>query len=180
MTTKENGAGAAGAKEAVRLRRQLQVLTERANAGDRQALAELRQLLDSHPEIEQHVGDLARLAEAAWIEHVVGKDTLVNESVKRQVAELKRNLSGERPTTLETLVVDLVGINYLAERHAEITAAADTTSLQEAVFRLKRSESVQRRYLSSLKLLANLRALLPQGLAPEGTLRLFDPERESA
>jgi hypothetical protein len=122
---------------------------------------------------------LARLAEAAWIEHVVGKDALVGEAVKRRLTELKSNLSGERPTTLETLVVDLVAVNFLAERQAEISSAADTPSLQEAAFRLKRAESTQRRYLASLKLLANLRALLPQGLEPEGTLRIFDP-RESA
>jgi hypothetical protein len=182
MTTTDNGAAAANAEEAAKLGQRLNELTEKANSGNRQALEELRQFLDAHPEIEQHMGDLAKLAESSWIELLMGRDVLSQESVKRQLAKLKENLAGTHSSTLEQLIVELVAINYLAERQAEIAAAAPgITSLNLAAFHLKRAESTQRRYLNSLKMLSHLRALLPQGLAPEGEeLRLYDPKQKIA
>ena len=59
-------------------------------------------------------------------------------------------------------------------------------TVRPAAFRLKRAESTQKRYLASLKLLTQLRALLPHGLAPDGKpapdegLRLYDPARKTA
>lgn len=186
MTTKDSGGVAAGGK-ADQLRQQLEFLTQKANSGDQKALTELRQFLDEHPEVEEHVGDLARLAEAHWVDLLVGTDSLTREAVKRQLAQLKEGLTGQRPSPVEKLVVDLVAVNFLAERHAEITAAASGNStLEQAAFKLKRAESAQRRYLASLKMLTHLRALMPQGLAPDdqqgpdGGIRLYDPERQSA
>jgi hypothetical protein len=181
MSTTESGGGVAGAGEAAELRQRLALLARKANEGDRQALADLRLFLDGHPEVEAHVGDLARLAEAAWVELLVGKDALTGEAVKRQLTQLKDGLAGSRPSAVEKLVVDLVAVNYLAERQAEIAAAApDNKSLDQAAFRLKRAESTQRRYLNSLKMLSHLRALIPQGLVPEDGPRLFDPDRKIA
>ena len=42
----------------------LKALAGRANAGDRQALAGLRCMMDEHPEIWQHIGDLGGLCRA--------------------------------------------------------------------------------------------------------------------
>lgn len=186
MSTTEGGGVVAGGK-ASQLRQRLEALTKQANTGDQQALAELRTFLDDHPEVEEHVGDLARLAEAHWVELLVGTNALTREAVQRQLGQLKEGLAGSRPSTVEKLVVDLVAVNYLAERHAEITAAASGNStLELAAFKLKRAESAQRRYLASLKMLTQLRALMPQGLAPDDQqppgegLRLYDPERQSA
>ena len=181
MSTTESGGGAVGVEEAGKLRQRLELLTRKANAGDQQALAALRRFLDEHPEVEEHVGDLARLAEATWVELLVGKDALSGEAVKRQLSQLKDGLAGSRPSAVEKLVVDLVAVNYLAEKQAEIAAAAPgNTSLDQAAFRLKRAESTQRRYLNSLKMLSHLRALMPQGLVPEDGPRLYDPDRKTA
>jgi hypothetical protein len=178
MSTTEGGGGAADVDRANKLRQRLEVLTQKANAGDQQALASLREFLDEHPEIEEHVGDLAALAETSWIELLVGNNALHREAVKRQLFQLKDSLTGSHSSTLEKLVVDLVAVNYLAERQAEIAAAAlGTSSLGQAAFRLKRAESTQRRYLNSLKMLSHLRSILPQGIAPGEGLRLHDPDR---
>src|SRR4051794_3772613 len=120
MSITASGDGAVSVEDAANLRQRLNELTSKANSGDTQALAELRRFLDAHPEIEEHVGDLARLAEASWIGLLAGKNTLVQESVKRQVAQMKDSLAGSRPTTIERLVIDLVAINHLVERQAEI------------------------------------------------------------
>jgi hypothetical protein len=46
--------------------------------------------------------------------------------------------------------------------------------------RLRRVESAQRRLLGALKVLAKLRATVPQGLAPLNVLRLYDLEVQGA
>ena len=52
MTITESGGGVVSAEEARRLRqRLLEQLTEKANSGDQQALAEFRNFLDEHPEV---------------------------------------------------------------------------------------------------------------------------------
>lgn len=45
----------------------LDVIIRKANEGDPKALAKLRTFLDENPQVWQHVGDLARTAEKAWI-----------------------------------------------------------------------------------------------------------------
>jgi hypothetical protein len=178
MPTKGNGGGAAEG-----LRKRLEQLTQRANAGDRQALADLRAFLDEHPEVEEHIGDLARLAERHWIAALAGDDALLGETVKRRIVHLKEALAGPNPSEVERLVVGLVAVNHLAERHA---ADPSTKSIEQAAFRLKRAESAQRRYLASIKMLAQMRAILPHGLAPEGNptpgggLRIYDAGAEAA
>ena len=99
-------------------RRRLTELAARANAGGPRELAELRQFLDEHPQVEAAVGDLARLAEAAWVGRLAGKDVLAAESVRRQQAALKADILGPAPTALERLLVDVpdrIVVAFVAE-----------------------------------------------------------------
>jgi hypothetical protein len=140
----------------------LQAVVGRANAGDREALAELRLLLDTHPEIWRTMGDLSRLAELAWIDLVAAGNLLTAESVKRKIQDLKSDLSGPSPDMLETLLVEQVAITWLAARQAERDAATQGgTSHQLAVLRLKRAESAGKRHLTAIRTFATVRALLP-------------------
>lgn len=155
----------------------IQELTRRANAGSQSALDALRKLLDQHPEMLQSVGDLGKFAERAWIDLVAGGNKLVEEATTRRLNELKAQLAGSYPTTLEALVSDLVAINWLAVQEANIAAAsAPGNNLPLATYRLRRAESAQRRFASATRSLATLRALLPadQPIAkakPEGQRR---------
>ncbi len=156
-------------------------LADRANRGSAQALANLRRLLDDCPEVWEHVGDLARHAEAAWLDLVAGEDHLMRESVKRQLEKMKDDLAGLRPTLMEELLVNQVVTCHLAVQHAEMSLAAPgSTSPAQTAIRLRRSESAQRRYLSALKTLARLRATVPEGMAPLNSLRLHPGERRQA
>ena len=155
---------------------QLNDLNAKANAGDRQALEGLRKLLDEHPEVCRHVGNLGKIAENAWLDLIVEGDLLGREATKRQLAALTQNLAGEHPTPLEQMLVDNITVAYLAQRYAEIHEACDSGgSAQQAAYRLKRSESAQRRYLAAIKTLSTLRAKVPAGLAPLKGLKLHDP-----
>jgi hypothetical protein len=160
------------------LKAALEALTAAANRGDARALADLRRLLDGHPEVWSQLGDLAAVVEKAWTGSIAGEDALAVESIRRQVAQLRRDLCGPHPTPTERLVVAQIGACWLAVQDAEIAAARqDTASLGLATLRFRRVESAQRRYLGAVKLLTLLRAKVPQGLAPLNSVRIF-PETE--
>lgn len=156
------GRGASAARQE-RLRRRLEELAKAANSDDPKALAELRAFLDDHPEVEETVGDLARLAEEAWLDLLAGKDALTKECSRRRLQATKRRLAGPGSSTLETLLADQIALNQLAARQAEIAAATSAaTSVERAAFHLKRTESTQRRYLAAIRVMATLRSLMPQ------------------
>ena len=129
----------------------------------------------------RHVGDLATLAERAWITVLAADHPVAVESVKRTVAELKADLAGEHPTRLERLLIDQVIACWMEVSYLE-TASADPgrSSLDQAGFHLKRLESAQKRYLSAMKALTALRALAPAGLEPTPSVKLHDPAKRRA
>jgi len=171
----------AKADPAAALRARLKDLTTRANAGDQRALAELRVFLDDHPEVAEHVGNLAKIAERAWIGLVVDEGVLGRETVKRQLTKLKAELAGDHPTTLEQLLVDHIATCHLAEHHAQMLAADATGgTIPQAVLRLKRSESAQKRFLAAIRTLTTLRARAPAGLAPLGSIKIHSPSEKTA
>jgi hypothetical protein len=172
--------GAATAETAAELTARLKALVARADAGDGRALAGLRRFLDDHPEVWEHIGDLAARAERAWIEVIAGDDHLAVESYQRQVARMKADLNGPHATRTESLLVEQVVSCWLAMKYDEMAAALQGGSAEQAGLRLRRAESTQRRYASALKLLVLLRAKLPQGLAPVNTLALYEDKRRRA
>ena len=151
-------------------------LVARANGGDPDALRRLRCFLDKNPCLWERAGDLAAIAEAAWVALIAGSNQLVAESAKRRVARLKKDLAGDDPTAIERVLVEHLAACYLAVQHAEIQAASPPGgSLAQAGFRLKRAESSQKRLLQATRTLATLRALVPRGLHPASHLKAFVP-----
>lgn len=180
MSTTDNSDREAASPElAQHLRKQLERLNDRANAGEAGALAELEEFLKGHPEVLAVAGDLARHAEKVWIDIVVGTDSFTRVAVTSQVEHLKAELAGPDPSPLERLLADHVVMAHLAERQAELSAAQTDGSIQQASFRLKKAESAQRRFLAATKSLATLRALQPRVTRPNDRLRIFDPERKT-
>src|SRR5208283_4769473 len=143
---------------------ELRALVKQAEAGDATVLPRLRQLLDEHPEIWHHVGDVAGIVERAWIGLLAGDDALAVESMKRTIAEMRSDLAGEHPTRLERMMVDQVVACWLETKHVEAASAlAKQGSPESANYRLKRLESAQRRYEGAIKTLTTVRTLLPTG-----------------
>lgn len=165
---------------AVNLLATLNDLAQRANAGVPGALDELRTFMDRHPEIEQHVGDLASRAEHAWLDLLSAGSSVSREALERRIGHLRSEISGDHATTLERLLGDTIVIAHLAHHHAAILEANSGGSVPQAALRFRRAESAQRRYLAAVKTLATLRQRLPAGLAPLDGLRVHDPEKKSA
>lgn len=139
-------------------------LAERANRGSESALSGLRQLLELRPELWEHAGNVAALAERAWASLIGAGDALVEESVLRRLRQFKTDLAGDDATPLERAVIDLIGVCYLAAEQGERVAATppDGASLQQAAFRAHRAESAGRRFANAVRTLAVVRKLLPR------------------
>jgi hypothetical protein len=135
--------------------------------------------LNAHPEVARHAGDLERIVTKAWIELLTNNDPLSVETVRRIVDELRAELQGDTPTALEKLLVGQVVTSWLAMSHAHIQeSSTNNKSLAESTFHLKQSESALKRYLSTVRTLTTIRALLPQGLVPAKPLQVFEPEKK--
>src|SRR5947209_877821 len=147
---------------------ELRALVQQAQGGDPTALPRIREILDHHPEVWRHLGDLSALVERAWIAVLAADHPVAVEAMKRTVQEMMANLAGEHPTPpLEKLLVDQVVACWMELQYVQgVSANAGHGSLEQARYRLKRLESAQKRFESSLKTLTTLRTLVPAGLAP--------------
>jgi hypothetical protein len=137
---------------------------EQAEQGDRSALLALEMLLDATPEVWRAYGDLARVAEDAWVELVAGPNVLLMESLRRKLAELKSELlSDPVASPLEQLLVERVGAGWLQTAYAGAAAAQarekplDLAQLEQ---QQRRQERAQKGYLAAIRTLATVRKLL--------------------
>jgi hypothetical protein len=143
-----------------------QELVRRAGEGSQACLAALRDFLDENEAIWRRAGDVGALAERVWSEVIAGENKLVQEAICRQLRELKASLGGGNPTPIETVLIDVVGVAWLASHHGAIVAAQPGGSVQQIGSRLRRAECGQRRLLAALKTLALVRSLLPRTVLP--------------
>ena len=157
------------------------LLVQSAQAGDPSALPRIREILDQRPEVWRHVGDLASLAERAWVAALAADHPVAVESMKRTVAEMKAELAGENPTRIERLLVDQVVACWMEAKYLEAVAAEPGRgSLEQADFRLKRLESSQRRFMTAMRCLTDVRTHALPGLAPTPAVKLHDPAKQRA
>jgi hypothetical protein len=142
-------------------------LIARAQAGDRSAVPDLRNLLDNTPEIWKQAGDLAAQAEAAWKQMIAGPDLLLAESLDRQVAAMKGELSGPQPSPLEKLLVARIVACWLQLHHSEATyTRMDGAPPALHLAAQKRIGMSQTRYLQAIRTLATVRKLIQPALSP--------------
>src|SRR5262249_50741233 len=121
-------------------------------------------LLDAEPELRRQAGDVAAMAEKAWVGQFHG-GPLGSEAIPRRLAELKAELAGPNPTPLERLLADQGGACWLAAQFGEGAAALTPGCREQARYELRRVESAQRRLLAAARTLALVRTLLPKGRA---------------
>ena len=164
------------------MKAEIQALVQRAQAGDPSGLPRLREILDGHPELWKHMGDLSSLVETAWIAALAAGHPLAVESMKRTIAEMKRELAGVRPSAVDRMLADQVVACWMEVKCMEgMSADSERATLAQAGLTLKRLESAQKRYLSAIKTLHALRGILPAEGLPSGGVKLYEePERRQA
>ena len=148
-----------------------------ARSGDATVLPRLRQVLDDHPEVWRHAGNLAQMTKQLWINLITGDDPLIGESIIRQAAAMRAELEGEAPTALDRLLVDQVVASWLEKSFAEIALAAPDQPLRQARHRVQHAEVAQRKYLAAIKALTTVRTLRSKAVMPNEPLRVFDEKR---
>src|SRR5579862_3740386 len=77
--------------------RELKGLVAKAKRGDVTVLPRIREILDHHAEVWQHLGDVDRLVTRAWAERL-GGDAFSTEVIKRKAEQLRSELEGDSPT----------------------------------------------------------------------------------
>ncbi len=141
---------------------ELRELIGRATQGDRTVLPALRRLLDARPALWQHCGDIARVAEAAWVDLIAGRDLLVRESLTRSVAALKADLAGPAAPPLERLLAERVACSWMQAGQADAAFAGikgQGLSVAQLDLLQRRQERTQRSLLAAIKALATVRKL---------------------
>ena len=142
----------------------LQRLVAAANAGDGDSLTKLREMLDTHPQVWQTVGDLGAHAEFAMINLASQGDQLMLESMARHVAQLKANLVGPNPTPLERLTVQRVVACWLAAQFADrACATADGGEIQTNAW-ARRQQMAEKRYQTAVKTLSLVQKMAPNSI----------------
>lgn len=142
--------------------------------GDTDVLPEIRRLLDQHPEIVNHFGDVAKVATELWLSLYDGHGSLVTEATRRKMLLWRVSVAGPVPTPLESLLIDQIVVHWLQTYATEaLYAQAIAANASAAILREKRQQiDASRRWLAdSLRQLAQLRELLPA--LPDDPLRML-------
>jgi hypothetical protein len=142
-------------------------LLDRACDGDADSQAALIRFMD-RPELNPDLcrkivnlfGDLRHYAESSVIERVAGDNEMVRKAIQMKVNRLIAELAGPDPTPIERLLAERAAFCWLVTWRYEtrLAQATDLTSKREE-FHHRRIDAAHRRYLSSLKTLAQVRKL---------------------
>ena len=136
-------------------------IVKRANRGDLQALAALRDLLDRNPEIWHRLGNLAAISQAALVDLIAGDDLLAQESLQRSIGEMRAKLTLPGASFLDELAVGRVVTCWLLLQHCEASLIRSDAGSAPATHWLKRQTQADRSYNAAVKSLGTLRRLLP-------------------
>ena len=144
-------------------------------SGDASVMPALSAAFDSHPELVELFGDLAKHAEAALLNLTTKSCLAAREAVSRQLRELREKLNAATGTELEGLLVTRLSLDWLLLQQATIDLAGHlercgtSQSSQAAQRHLDRAHA---RFLASTKTLATVGRLLRRAPSPLDLLRV--------
>jgi hypothetical protein len=105
-----------------------------------------------------------------WVRAVAAKradpdDLKTQLAVRRELDAVARELAGPRPSPIEAQLATTAALAWFALRYAEGAALSDgDRSMTQATLDLKRVEHANRRYLATLRTLAQVRKLARPGV----------------
>ncbi len=142
---------------------EIEKLFRRAEQGDDEALAVMRGWFDNTPSACDKIGDLARRAEDSLVK-VYTKNPVIQEALHSKLNALRREIGGPDPSPLEDLLAQRIAACWLQVHYLETVYAVNaesnglsgrwSESMQRSIDR------AQRRYLSAIKTLVQVRRLL--------------------
>jgi hypothetical protein len=149
---------------------ELRAVSEKAEAGDKEAREELRRLVhSSSPEVIGRAADIARKAGRTLVGTAAGRDPLTEEALYAKLDAMRTEIAGEDPTPLEVLLTERVVLLWMFTSLLEVLMATqyrkdvgDGSERLSPAYLLQQSrilESATRRYLAAIRELARVRKL---------------------
>jgi hypothetical protein len=140
----------------------LMALIDRAQDGDEKALPVLRRVLDEEP-IVARIVDLARNVERSIIEKMSGDDVFTQEAIPRNLKAMRKEIAGENPSPLERLLAERITVCWLELQYFQAIYAQNlkNMTIPQSDYHQRRIDKAHRRYLSSIKALAQIRKMGP-------------------
>jgi hypothetical protein len=149
---------------------ELRVLSDKAEAGDREARKELRRLVRfSSPEVIGRAADIGRKAARTMVQTAGGGDPLTEEALYAKLDAMRAEIAGENPTPLEVLLTERIVSLWMLTALLEVLVSAqyqktlsDRTKRSSPSYLIQQSrilEGATRRYLAAIRELARVRKL---------------------
>jgi hypothetical protein len=149
---------------------ELRALSDKAQAGDKNARKELRLMVrTSSAEVIGRASDVGRRAGQTLARTASGGDPLIEEALYAKLDAMRAEIAGEDPTPLEVLLTERVVSLWMFTTLLELVLATQyRRSVDDARERLSSSyilqqsrilESATRRYLAAIRELARVRKL---------------------
>lgn len=133
-----------------------QELREQSSRGDREAAAALLPFLDAHPQLQDRLGDLSRLALNQWLELVGGRDAVAVRATHGKVMQLVDSLRQDATDPLEELLARRAGLLWLQVHYFDIQLAQSTSRTeQEQEFLAKRQRTTDQAYATAIQALSD-------------------------
>jgi hypothetical protein len=144
-------------------RKALRDVIERAQDGDKSVLPALQRALKEEPKISGIFVDLASSLESSLVRKMANGDLMVEECVPHNLKEMKKELAGDDPLPLEKLLVERIAVCWLELQYFEILYAQNmgNISIVQSEHHQKRLDKAHKRYLSSIRTLAQIRKMGP-------------------
>jgi hypothetical protein len=154
----------------------------RAHEGDKTVLPALREVLDEMPELARKFVDPADQAEQIMVQNYGGDDLLIKEAMPRTLKLMRKELAGDNPSPLERLLVERVVATWFQLQYFEGLYAQNIRSLTipQAEFHQKRIDRAQRRHLSAVRILAQVRKLLKPGVPQVAQINIAEQQINTA
>jgi hypothetical protein len=147
---------------------ELKVLSEKAQAGDKEARKELRRLVRaSSPEVIAEASGIASRAEWMLVKTISAGKPLMEEALEERMDQMRAEIAGENPTPLEVLLTERVVAGWLLVEVLEGLIAGqyqrDVTAHRvppaHVIQQSRILEGATRRYLAAIRELARVRKL---------------------
>ncbi len=139
-------------------------LVERAERGDRDALQQVQEAQAAVPRLAPQVNILQSNAERSVLDSMVpDKQLYSRKMIEVQLADMRRELAGDHPSPLESLLVNRIVLCWLDSMAADTLLSqrmAAGCSLELGEFYQRRAERAQRQYLRAVQTYATVRLLL--------------------
>ena len=143
----------------------LRDLVKKAEKGTREAVPEIREILNEHPQLSWRIMDLSRLTESLFVQKMSKDEDLASkEAMKRQLASMREEIAGENPSPLERLLAERVVATWLEVQVFEGIYASSmykNMTIAQGDYHQRRIDKAHKRHLSAVKALAQIRKMGP-------------------